>query len=156
MAAEERLVRTSVRRSPPYDKMRSYFVGRRESGAAVIYEVAATSVERLRSSRPKGEPRLDWHGSHAARMELAQVLISRVTKQRASRDLQARFALYVLNRLPEGGFVIESEDLWRWVRVAGDADDSVHAAGPRSSRLGRMRARFGLSRRDDTEDTGLS
>jgi hypothetical protein len=76
-------------------------------------------------------------------MELAQLLISRVTKRRPSRDLQARFALYVLDRLPEGGFVIDSDDLWRWLRVAGDAYDSVPALDRRPSRFGRLRARFG-------------
>ena len=141
MAAKQRLIRTSARHSPP-PAMRPYFVGRRESGAVAIYEVAATSIERLRSGRRDEEPSLDWHGSKPAQMELARLLITRVTKQRPSRDLQARFALYVLNRLPAGGFVIDSNDLWRRVRVAGNAHDSIPEPGQRASRLGRLRARF--------------
>jgi hypothetical protein len=54
-------------------------------------------------------------------MELSRLLISRVTKRRPSRDLQARFALYVLERLPDGGFVLDARDLSRWLRVAGDS-----------------------------------
>ena len=83
----------------------------------------------------------NWRGVH----------ITRVTKQRPSRDLQARFALYVLNRLPAGGFVIDSNDLWRWVRVAGDAHDSVPEPGLRPSRSGRLSARFGGSPRPTTD-----
>jgi hypothetical protein len=52
-------------------------------------------------------------------MELSHLLITRVSNQLPSRDLQARFSLYVLGRLPVSGFVLESDDLARCLRVAG-------------------------------------
>jgi hypothetical protein len=54
-------------------------------------------------------------------MELSQLLISRVTARRPSRDLKARFAVYVLERLPDAGFVLESDDVLRWIRIAGES-----------------------------------
>ena len=114
MSAEDRLIVTPTR--PP---AHSYFVGRRESDAAEIYELTATGGERLRPGRRHRQRGLDWRGSEEARMELSHLLISRVSNQRPSRDLQARFSLHVLGRLPVSGFVLESDDLARWLRVAG-------------------------------------
>jgi hypothetical protein len=90
-----------------------------------------------------GAPSLDWHGGEAATMELSHLLITRVTKRRPSHDLQARFAFYVLRRLPEGGFVLDSEDLARWLRVAGDGQASAPEPPPRRSWLSRRRAGLG-------------
>jgi hypothetical protein len=83
-------------------------------------------------------------------MELGHLLISRVMKQRPSHDLEARFALYVLDRLP-GGFVIDSDDLWRWVRVAGDADNALREPRRRPSWVRRLRAGFGSSLKPDAD-----
>jgi hypothetical protein len=76
-------------------------------------------------------------------MELSRLLISRVTARRPSRDLQTRFALYVLARLPNGGFVLDFDDLSRWLRVAGDAHDSAPTPTIRRWWLGRLRGGFG-------------
>ena len=103
MSAKQRLGRTRAHHPTRHSNAHPYFVGRREFEAAHVYEVTATRVEQLRSRHRSGEPSLDWHGPEAARMELSHLLISRVTKQRPSRDLRARFALYVLGRLPDGG-----------------------------------------------------
>jgi hypothetical protein len=116
MSSEQRLIPTTTRRAEQH----SYFVGRRKSEAEV-YEVTVTNVERLRSTRGARVSNLDWHGSEAARMELSQLLISRVTAKRPSRDLKARFAVYVLRRLPAAGFVLGSDDVLRWIRIAGES-----------------------------------
>jgi hypothetical protein len=133
MSAEDHLTGTPEGRPADQGVAHSYFVGRRASHTAEVYEVTATSVERLRSTRRSGEESLDWRGSHVVRMELSRLLIRRVLNQRPSRDLQARFALYVLGRLPAGGFVLESDDLARWLRIAGDDDaPATGSARPRS------------------------
>jgi hypothetical protein len=150
MSGEQRLIPTPARDAAQQTRAHTYFVGRREFETTEVYEVTATRVRRLRSSRRYGEPSLDWHGSAPARMELSHVLISRVTRQRPSGDLQARFALYVLGRLPDGGFVLDSDDLSRWLRVAGDADDSARAPRPRPWPR-RLRSRFGGSPRQSAD-----
>ena len=94
----------------------TYFVGRRPFEAAEIYVVTATDVERF-------ERNLDWRGTAEARMKLSDLLIRRVTSQRPSRELKARFALYVLDHLPDGGFVLDSDDVQRWLRLASDPED---------------------------------
>jgi hypothetical protein len=43
-------------------------------------------------------------------MQLSHLLTSRVAEKRPFRELQARFALYVLDRLPDGGFVRDPGD----------------------------------------------
>ncbi len=145
MSEEQRLAHTPTRRAPQPTEAHSYFVGRRESEAAEVFAVAVTSVERLRSKPGPRESSLDWHGSEAVRMELSHVLISRIIGQRPSRALQARFALYVLNRLPRDGFVLDSHDLSRWLRIADDAHESAPAPTPRRSWLRQWRARVGSS-----------
>ena len=105
---------------PAEERSHSYFVGRRKSHTVEVYEVTATTVERLRPRRSRAAQSLDWRGGEIARMELGRVLIGRVSRRRPSRDLQARFALYVLSRLPESGFVLDSDEVARWLRIAGD------------------------------------
>ena len=119
----------------------TYFVGRRLFEAAEIYAVTAKDVERL-------GPYLDWHGTPAARMRLSDLLISRVTSQRPSRELKARFALYVLNQLPDGGFVLDSDDVRRWLRLGSDPEDF----GPAHARSWTRRLR-GLLRATATHKT---
>lgn len=114
-----------------------YFVGRRLFEAAELYAVSAAGVDRLRS---EADPGLDWHGERGARMELSQVLISRVAEQQPSRELKERFALYVLDRLPDGGFVLDSDDVRRWLKLASDPEDFAPAEPPRPSLAGRLRA----------------
>jgi hypothetical protein len=108
----------------------TYFVGRRQFDAAEIYFVTAKDVERL-------EPNLDWHRNSADRMKLSDLLIRRVTSRRPSRDLKARFALYFLDHLPEGGFVLDSDDVQRWLRLGSDPEDFGAAHG--QSWAGRLR-----------------
>ena len=117
MSEEQHLAHTATRQAPQSTEAHTDFVGRRGSDAAEVYAVTVTSVERLRPKPSAREPSLDWHGSEAARMELSYLLISRLVGQRPSRDLQARFALYVLNRLPNEGFVLDSHDLSRWLQA---------------------------------------
>jgi len=120
----------------------TYFVGRRAFEAPEVFAVTARDVERLGSGRRYGGSGLDWHGGEADRVELSRQLISRVVEQRPSRELQARFALYVLDRLPEGGFVLNADDVWRWLRVASDPDDFAPAHHSRLSWSEKLRAPF--------------
>ncbi len=151
MSEKLHLAHTPTRDAPQPTEAHTYFVGRRGSEAAEVYAVTVAGVERLRSKPGARESSLDWHGSEAARMELSHLFISRLIGQRPSRDLQARFALYVLNRLPNEGFVLDSHDLSRWLRIADDADESAPAPAPRRSWLGQRRARFGGSRKQGTD-----
>lgn len=143
MSAEERLIGSPARQAAPQGEAHCYFVGRREFETTEVYEITNTHIERLRSRHRFGDPTLDWHGTEAARMELSRLLISRVTKRRPSRDLQTRFALYVLERLPDGGFVLDARDLSRWLRVAGEAEDPVSAPSERRLRRRRRRREAG-------------
>jgi hypothetical protein len=126
MSAERR-ANPSREASAGRDGVSTYFVGRRILDGAEVYEVTATDVQRLRSGRRHHE--LDWHGSSAARMELARLLLSRASERRPSRELQSRFALYFVAQLPHRGFVFDSGDVWRWLRVAGDTEAPATAAG---------------------------
>jgi hypothetical protein len=119
----------------------TYFVGRRPFENPEVYAVTGGSVHRLRSVRRYGESSLDWDGADAARMELSHLLIGAVVGERPSRDLQARFALYVLARLPRGGFVLDSNELRRWLRLASDTQDFAPER-PRRSWAGRVVARL--------------
>jgi hypothetical protein len=69
-------------------------------------------------------------------MELSHVLISRVAGQRSSDQLAVGFTLYVLVRLPYGGFVLDSEgtslaacrECCRGLRAAGAPATVVRTA----------------------------
>jgi hypothetical protein len=117
-----------------------YFVGRRQGEAAQVYVVSADEVGRLRSACRYGESSLDWHGSSKARMELGHLLVSRVAEQRPSPELQARFALYVLANLPDDGFVLHADDIWRWLLAAADERDFFPADSAVRSWTGRLRS----------------
>jgi hypothetical protein len=116
----------------------AYFVGRRHAGAAEVYEVSAGVASRLRSGR--GDEDLDWRGTSAARLELGELVISRIAEQRPSRELQARFALYVLSTLPHDGFVVDVDDIWGWVLAAADEQDFLPAQSAPRSWGGRLRS----------------
>lgn len=147
MSPEQRLIPAATGQGAHQTEAHSYFVGRRASAAAEVYAVSVTSVERLLSKAGARESGVDWHGNEAARMALSNLLISRLIGERPSRDLQARFALYVLGRLPHEGFVLDFDDLSRWLRIAGDIHESAPAPAPRRSWLRQRRARFGGSPR---------
>ncbi len=138
MSVEQRPQRPPVRGRAP----RTYFVGRRLFEAAEVYAVTPTQVERLGSRRRQGERALDWHGTDDSRIELSRLLIGRVAQQRPSRELQRRFALYVLARLPDGGFVLDADEILRWLRLAADEEDFVQAKRVRRSWTTRIRRVF--------------
>ena len=131
----------SRRRKAP--RGRTYFVGRRVSEGTEVYAVTATDVERLRPARRHEVPGLDWHGSSSAKLELSQLLISRAIERRPSRELQSRFALYVLDQLPHRGFVLDVEEVWHWLRLDGGLDDFASDTAPRRSLPERLRGLFG-------------
>jgi hypothetical protein len=109
--------------SPGQAPRHTYFVGRRQFEATEIFAVTADDVQRLRSERRYGERILDWHGNVRAGMELSHALLTKVAELRPTRDLEERFALYVLAHLPDDGFVLDSAEVWRWLRVASDPQD---------------------------------
>ena len=127
MSVDQRLRRAPVRRGTEH----TYFVGRRLFEAAEVYAVTSTAIDRLRSARRYGEPGLDWHGGPAARMELSHLLIGRVAEGRASRELEARFALYVLGRLTDGGFVLDADYVWEWLLLGSEPEDFAPVAPAR-------------------------
>lgn len=99
----------------------TYFVGRRLPEGTELFTVTAQGVNRLGDAAAA----LDWHGTTAAAMELSGQLLARATKERPSRDLQSRFALYFVSRLPHRGFVLDADDVRRWLRVAGEPQQRV-------------------------------
>jgi hypothetical protein len=113
----------------------TYFVGRRLSDGTEVFAVTANGVNRLET--PDADPALDWHGTTAAAMALGAQLLARATKERPSRDLQSRFALYFVPRLPHRGFVLDADDVRRWLRIAGEPEQRT----PASRRL-RLRTPF--------------
>ena len=75
-------------------------------------------------------------------MELSHALLSLVAELRPSRDLDERFALYVLGDLPDEGFVLDSTDVWRWLLVAGDPQDFAPGGPEAHSLAGRLSTLF--------------
>ena len=130
-------------RSPRHPAEHTYFVGRRQLDAAEVYAVTPTDVQQLRSDREYGERILDWHGSSRAAMELSHALLSKVAELRPSRDLDERFALYVLGQLPDEGFVLDAKEVWRWLLLASDPQDFASGHAERHSWSGRLRTLFG-------------
>jgi hypothetical protein len=117
----------------------TYFVGRRSFDAAEVYAVTSTDVQRLRSDGEYGERLLDWNRSSRAGMELSHALLSKVAELRPSRDLDERFALYVLAQLPDDGFVLDSSEVWRWLLMASDPQDFAPGESERHSWSERLR-----------------
>lgn len=134
----------------------TYFVGRRLFEAAEVYAVTAADVERLRPAHHYGKASLDWHGSTAARMELSHLVLSRATQRQPSHELQARFALYVLDRLPDGGFVLDPEQIRRWLRLASDPEDFAPVHPVRQSWAGQLRKVFRGRRLEEHDDLNVS
>jgi hypothetical protein len=132
MSLEERPRHPSLRQAAPD----TYFVGRRLLDATEIYSVTANDVQRLRSEQRYGERILDWQGNSRAIMELSHKLLSQVAELRPSRDLEERFALYVLAHLPDEGFVLDAAEVWRWLLLASDPRDFAAAQHPRHAWTG--------------------
>jgi hypothetical protein len=65
---------------------RTYFVGRRAAGAAEVYAITTTGVQRLGATRRHGEPSLDWRGGEAARMALSRRLLDLLADVTPSAD----------------------------------------------------------------------
>jgi len=113
----------------------TYFVGRRLPDGTEVFTVTAEGVNRLEAGEATAA--LDWHGTTAAAMKLSEQLLAWATKERPSRDLQSRFALYFVPRLPHRGFVLDADDVRRWLRIAGEPEQRT----PASRRL-RLRTPF--------------
>ena len=100
----------------------TYFVGRRESGIAELYAVSASDVERVRADRLHGEPGLDWRSGDPAVLALGQLLLDRVVEPPPSSELTSDFARSVLGALPQHGFVLDSDAVWRWALWASRSE----------------------------------
>ena len=135
MSVEQRLDHPPTRRPTPH----TYFVGRREFGAAEVYAVTAAGVHRLTAVENGGSLPWDWHGSDAGRLELSHAMIGYVADAEPTVELRARFALYVLERLPDDGFVLDSDEIWRWLRVSSEPEDFLAGHPARRSWAGRLR-----------------
>jgi hypothetical protein len=124
------------------ESQHTYFVGRRLPDGAEVFAVTAKDVKRLGTT----EATLDWHGTSAAAMELSGQLLARAIKARPSRDVQSRFALYFVPRLPHRGFVLDADDVRRWLRIAGETEAQM--PGSRRRWTARLRAPFDGSTSD--------
>jgi hypothetical protein len=127
MSVEQRLHLHRSHRAAPH----TYFVGRRPFEAVELFAITAATVEPFAC--------LDWHGNPSERLELSRLVLGRVAEQRASRELRSRFAFYVLSQLPHGGFVLDSEEILRWLHLASDPQDF---APTRPRWAGRVRSVF--------------
>ena len=115
--------RVPERQTPP-----TYFVGRRPYEAAELYAVSANDVQRLRPKLADPTVAVDWHRGDAVRMEISRAVLSRVIARRPSRALVRCFALDVLPQLPDGGFVLDSDEVWQWLRRTADPQDLARRA----------------------------
>jgi hypothetical protein len=95
----------------------TYFVGRRPHEVAELYTVTEYDVRRL-DREWLGPPSLDWRGHDMGVLQLSRVLLARVTGLAPSRGLAEQFALSILAQLPDDGFVLSSEEVWRWLQGA--------------------------------------
>jgi hypothetical protein len=102
----------------------TYFVGRRPYEAAEVFAVTGRDVQRLHPNRRHGPLSLDWHGEDARAFELSRVLLARVARITPRRELAEQFALSVLAGLPDDGFVLDSDEVWRWLQQAGYSHDA--------------------------------
>jgi hypothetical protein len=109
--APHRRDRAALRRRRPH----TFFVGRRPYQAAEVYAVTEHGVRRLHRDRPLG---LDWR-DHRDGLELSRVVLARVAGMTPRRDVAEEFALSMLAGLPEDGFVLGSDEIWRWLQHAG-------------------------------------
>jgi hypothetical protein len=120
----------------------TYFVGRRPYEAAEVYAVTERDVQRLHRDRRDGPLSLDWRGRDARALELSRVLLARVAGITPRRELAEQFALSVLAGLPEDGFVLDSDEIWRWLRTASGPHHVAGTQPRRGSWLARLSAAF--------------
>ena len=129
----------------------TYFVGRRPDEAAEVYAVTENDVRRLDREWLDGPLSLDWRGHNVRVLQLSRVLLARVTGIAPTRELAEQFALSILADLPHDGFVLRSDEVWRWLRTVG-APRAVAQAKPRREwSLARLSS-LGSSRRRRTHD----
>src|SRR5271155_3555008 len=112
----------------------AYFVGRRPFEAAELYAVSAAEVQRLRPTGRYDASELDWHGSDSAVMELSHVLLTQIVDARPSERVDAWFAMEVLAQLPHEGFVLDRDDIRRWLGLVAGPREFFEAEAPRRSR----------------------
>ena len=112
---------SELRRHP-----RAYFVGRRPYEAPEVYAVTADRVVRLHPVSEGGVLSLDWHSPDARALELSQVLLTSVVCLTPSRGLKEHFMHDVLSRLPDDGFVLDSEEIWRWLQGNGEIEGDAN------------------------------
>jgi hypothetical protein len=108
-----------MRRKIPH----TYFVGRRPCEAPELYAVTATDVERLEA--------LDWRGGDAGALRISHLLLERVVEPEPSGDLAALFTLAVLPALPADGFVLDSDAIRDWVKLAARSASRASNERPR-------------------------
>jgi hypothetical protein len=119
-----------------------YFVGRRECGIAELYAVSTNDVECLTADRPNGELGLDWRGGDTAVVELGRQLLNRAVEPPPSSELAADFARSVLAALPEQGFVLDSDLVWKWAKWASRSVKLISPElGTHRSWLARLRTK---------------
>jgi hypothetical protein len=128
----------STARRPPG----TYFVGRRPYKAAEVYAVTDNDVQRLHRDGGDGPLSLDWRGQDARVLELSRVLLARVVRVTPRRELAAQFALNVLAGLPDDGFVLDSDEIWRWLDTVSEPHRVAGSAPRRESLLARLSAAF--------------
>jgi hypothetical protein len=137
--------RRSDRATHPRQQRHTYFVGRRPDEAAEVYAVTENDVRRLDREWFDGPPSLDWRGHDARVLQLSRVLLARVTGITPPRELAERFALSILADVPDDGFVLGSDEVWRWLRTVS-APHAVARAKPRREWwLARLSTAFRLS-----------
>ena len=106
--------RPEIHRRPP-----AHFVGRRPHEAPEVYAVTRKDVRRLRPDRG-AVLSLDWHAPDARALELSHVLLTSVAYVSPSRKLKEQFVHDVLASLPDDGFVLDSDSIWRWLLEVGE------------------------------------
>jgi hypothetical protein len=114
------------------------FVGRRPFEAAELYALTGDHVERLRPAHRDQATTLDWRGGSEELLALSHAVLSRIGEQRSSTEVERRFATF-LARLPCDGFVIDGDEIERWLRTVNDELDAGEPAR-------RSRARWLLSK----------
>jgi hypothetical protein len=117
----QRRDRAAHRRRQPH----TYFVGRRPYEAAEVYAVTERDVQRLHRDRRDGPLSLDWRGQDGRALEVSRVLLARVAHITPRREVAEQFALSILAGLPEDGFVLDSDEIWRWLQNAGYPHDAL-------------------------------
>jgi hypothetical protein len=120
----------------------TYFVGRRPYEAAEVYAVTDADAQRLHRDRRDGPLSLDWRGQDARTLELSRTLLARVARITARRELAEKFASSVLARLPEDGFVLDSDEVGRWLKRVSEPHGCAQLEPPRESWRARLSAAF--------------